>query len=109
MRTSEERVAELHRRMEGMRQAKARRRYRLTCAAACAGGLIVAALSAVGVSRLPVQTNAAFGGAAGSIFACHEALGYIVVSLLAFVLGAMVTVFCVRLRRHMEKKGKRDD
>lgn len=104
MGTSEERVAELHRRMEAMKQAKARRKFRLACAAAYAACLAVTVLAAVGVSRLPVHSGAAPDGMTGSVFAGNEALGYIVVGLLALILGAMVTVFCFRLRRRMENK-----
>ena len=104
MRTSEERVAELHRRMAAMKQAKARRKYRLICAAAYAACLTVTVLAAMGVSRLPVQAGAATNGITGSVFAGNDALGYIVVGLLALILGAMVTVFCFRLRRRMVNK-----
>jgi len=34
-----------------------------------------------------------------SIFSGSDALGYIVIAILAFLLGAAVTVFCFRLRR----------
>ena len=110
MRTSEERVAELHRRMEAMKRAKACRKYVQTCTTACAACLVVTVLLALGVSRLPLSThNGSAGGATASIFAGTQALGYIVVALLAFILGAMVTVLCYRMRRHMEKEEKPND
>lgn len=37
------------------------------------------------------------------------ALGYVAVALVALCLGVVVTLFCFRLKRHMEKEGKRDD
>ena len=108
MRSSEERVKELHRRMDAMKRAKACRRYVLTCAAAIAACLSVTVLLALGVSRLPVQAQSgAVAGMTASVFAGSPALSYIVVALVALILGAMVTVFCFRLRRHMEEK--RDD
>ncbi len=36
-------------------------------------------------------------------------LGYVVVALVALCLGVLVTLFCFRLKRHMEEEGKRDD
>ena len=110
MRTSEERVSELHRRMDLRRRAKARRRYRLACASAVAACLAAVLLVAVAVSRVPVQAPAAVsGGIAASLLADHAALGVVLVALVAFCLGVTVTLLCVRLRRNMEKEEKRDD
>ena len=109
MRTSEERVAEMHRRMDGLKRAKALRRYRLTCAGAGAAALIVTVLLALGVSRLPIQVNDPVSGAVtASAFAGNAALGYIVVALMALCLGVFVTVFCFRLKRRT-KDGDTDD
>ena len=110
MRTSEERVAELHRRMDALKQAKALRRYRLTCAAACAAALIVAVLTALGVSRLPIQASETVSGSVtASIFAGHESVGYVVVALVALCLGVLVTVFCFRMKRRMGETEKHND
>ena len=110
MRTSEERVKALHRRMDAMKRQQARRRYAVTCASAIAACLAVTILLALGVSLVPVQVRGiAVGGATGSVFAGSPALGCIVVALASLVLGALVTVFCFRLRRHMDEKEKRDD
>ena len=110
MRTSEERVAELHRRMGALKQAKAMRRYRLTCAAACAAALILTVLAALDVSRLPVWPDgAASGSVSASIFAGNTALGYVAVALAALCLGALVTVFCFRMKQRMNRTEKHDD
>ena len=108
MRTSEERVRELYRRMEAMEKARGRSRYRLLCAAACAACLAVAVAMALVIASLPVRLpGEIYGSAAASIFADHASQGYVVVALLAFCLGALVTVFCFRVKRHM--KERRDD
>lgn len=110
MLTSEERVAELHRRMKVLRRRQWRRRYRLVSGTACAACLGVGILLALDISRMPVQPLAAMPeGAAANVFASHAALGYIVVMLVAFSLGAMVTVLCSRIKRHMEEEEERDD
>ena len=110
MRTSEERVAELHRRMDALRHARAIRRYRLTCAAAYAACLAITVLLALGISRLPAQPNAtAPGGMMGSMFTQNGTLGYIVVAVLALCLGALVTALCYRMKRRMEDGEKRND
>ena len=114
MRTSEERVRELHRRMDAMEQQKDRRGYLIRCTAMTAACLAVAVVFALMIAHAPIQVpDMETGGAAASIFTGNEVLGYIVVALLAFLLGALVTVFCFRLKRHREKpdaeKSKTDE
>ncbi len=110
MRTSEERVEELHRRMDALKKAKALRKYRLTCAAACTAALVVTVLMALDISRLPIQANDPVSGSvSASVFAGHEAVGYIVVALVALCLGVLVTIFCFRIKRRMSETEKRDD
>ena len=100
MRTSEERIEELHRRMNTVKQAKAARKYRLICAAACAAALVLSVLAALGVSRLPVRViSPVSGGVSASVFAGHTALGYIVTALIGLCLGVLATVVCFRLKR----------
>ena len=79
MRTSEERVQELHKRMSAMKQAKTDRRYALTCAGAGAVCLALLAFLAVRISGLPVQEP-----------------------------GRM-PVFCFRLKKHMNEEDRHDD
>ncbi len=101
MRTSEERINELHRRMDAMNV----RRYRLVTAASFAACLLIVVIMAVVVSRLPLQQSGEnVVGAMASIFAEQAYLGYIVIAILAFCLGSMVTVFCFRIRKQMLEK-----
>ena len=105
MRTSEERAAGPHRRMDAMKRAKARRRYVLACTAAISACLAVTVLLSPAGSRLPARAqNAASGGMTASIFTGTPAPGYFVAAVLAFILGILVTVLCFRLRRHMEDR-----
>lgn len=108
MRTSEERVQELHRRMNAMEKAKSRRRVRLMCTAVCTASLAVTIAMALIVASLPIQsTGMITGSATASIFADHVSLGYVVIALLAFCLGVLVTVFCFRMKNH--RKENQDD
>ena len=110
MRTNEERVEELHRRMAALRQEKARRRYRLTCAGACAAGIAAAVLLALGIGQIPpTSSGTVSGGAAGSFFAGSEALTYIAIAVIAFGLGVLVTLFCLRVKRPMKEEERHDD
>ena len=102
MRSHEERVAETKRRIAKMEREKQRRRNTITMAssvAACLVLLIGASLAMPGIAA-KVRTGGYTGcETAGSIFQSSAALGYIVIGLLAFLLGVCVTVLCFRLRQ----------
>lgn len=109
MRTSEERINELHRRMSVMEEAKRRRGYVIKCAAAYAVCLAVIIVTAIAASGTPVVIgDAEAGTAAASIFARHGQLGYLAVGIMAFCLGALTTILCFRLRKRT-KENKSDD
>ena len=109
MRTSDELVEGLHERMRVRRRIKARRRYRAIGSAALVSCLAATVLVAVLVSQNPAGgVDALIGSASGSIFAGNAALSYVVVALVAFCLGALVTVFCVRLKERAEEEEQDD-
>ena len=106
-RTSEERISELHRRMTAMEKNRNRNRYRIISTAVCAACLAVTVIMAVVIAQLPVQAvSPGIGGASASSFVDHTVLGYIVVALIAFCLGALVTVLSFRMKKHAEEKEK---
>ena len=102
MRSHEERIAETKRRIAKIEQEKRRRRDTITIAsavAACLALLIGASLAMPGIAT-SIQTGDYSGfETAASIFHGGAALGYIVIGLLAFLLGVCVTVLCFRLRQ----------
>ena len=102
MRSHEERVAETKRRIAARQQEKRLRRNTITMAsavAACLALLIGASLAMPGIAA-SIQTGDYSGfETAASIFHGSAALGYIVIGLLAFLLGVCVTVLCFRLRQ----------
>ena len=102
MRSHEERVAEAKRRIAKIERAKRRRRNTITIAssvAACLALLVGASLAMPGIAA-KIQTGDYYGfEMAASIFHGGAALGYIVIGLLAFLLGVCVTVLCFRLRQ----------
>ena len=109
MRSHEERVAETKRRIAQIEREKRRRRNTITMAsavAACLALLIGASLAMPGIAaRIQVNDYAGFETAA-SIFRNSAALGYIVIGLLAFLLGVCVTVLCFRLRQMNREDGQ---
>ena len=102
MRSHEERVAETKRRIAARQREKRLRRNTITMAsavAACLALLIGASLAMPGITT-SIQTGDYSGfETAASIFHGGAALGYIVIGLLAFLLGVCVTVLCFRLRQ----------
>ena len=109
MRSHEERVAETKRRIAKMEREKQRRRNTITMAsavAACLVLLIGASLAMPGIAaRIQIGDYSGFETAA-SIFHGGAALGYIVIGLLAFLLGVCVTVLCFRLRQMSREDGQ---
>ena len=109
MRSHEERVAEAKRRIAKIEREKRRRRNTVTMAsavAACLALLIGASLAMPGIAA-SIQTGDYAGfETAASIFHGGAALGYIVIGLLAFLLGVCVTVLCFRLRQMNREDGQ---
>ena len=101
MRISEERISELHRKMD---RAKRAQWYRRICGMACAGCFAAALTVALWVSSVPGHfSESAPESAAASVFSGQVA-GSLLIVLVAFCLGVVVTVLCFRLRRNMEEE-----
>ena len=109
MRSHEERVVETKRRIAAVERKKRLRRNTVTMAsavAACLVLLIGASLAMPGIAE-SIQTGDYSGfETAASIFHGGAALGYIVIGLLAFLLGVCVTVLCFRLRQMSREDGQ---
>ena len=110
MRSHEERVAETKRRIAKIEREKRRRRNTVTMAsavAACLALLIGASLAMPGIAA-SIRTGDYSGfETAASMYGGGAALGYIVIGLLAFLLGVCVTVLCFLLRQ-MNREDRQD-
>ena len=109
MRSHEERFVETKRRIAQIEREKRRRRNTITMAsavAACLALLIGASLAMPGIAA-SIQTGDYSGfETAASMYGGGAALGYIVIGLLAFLLGVCVTVLCFRLRQMSSEDGQ---
>ena len=109
MRSHEERVTETKRRIAKIEREKRLRRNTITIAsavAACLALLIGASLAMPGIAA-SIQTGNYSGlETAASMYGGGAALGYIVIGLLAFLLGVCVTVLCFRLRQMNREDGQ---
>ena len=102
MRSHEERVAETKRRIAKIEREKRLRRNTITMASAVAACLALLAGVSIAMPGMTaqLQPDSCTGfETAASIFHGGAALGYIVIGLLAFLLGVCVTVLCFRLRQ----------
>ena len=102
MRSHEERVAETKRRIAKIEREKRRRSNTITMVsvvAACLVLLIGASLAMPGIAARAQAGDYAGFETAASMYGGGAALGYIVIGLLAFLLGVCVTVLCFRLRQ----------
>ena len=102
MRSHEERVAETKRRIAKMEREKRLRRNTITAASAVAAclALIVGVSFVMPDIAVKIQTGSYAGfETAASMYGGSAALGYIVIGLLAFLLGVCVTVLCFRIRQ----------
>ena len=109
MRSLEERVVETKRRIAKIEREKRRRRNTITmvsAVAACLVLLIGASLAMPGIAAHIQTGNYSGFETAASIFHNGAALGYIVIGLLAFLLGVCVTVLCFRLRQMNREDGQ---
>ena len=108
MRSHEERVAETKRRIAKIEREKRLRRNTITMAsavAACLALLIGASLAMPGIAASIQTGNYSGFETAASMYGGSDALGYIIVGLLAFLLGVCMTILCFRLRQ-MERDEK---
>ena len=100
MRSHEERVAETKRRIAKIEREKRLRRNKITMAsavAACLVLLIGASLAMPGIAA-SIRTGDYSGFETAASMYGGGALGYIVIGLLAFLLGVCVTILCFRIR-----------
>ena len=98
----EERIAEVKRRIAKKEQQQRLRRRRIisaVCIAACFAVIVGVSFVMPGiVGQITPGTSSGFETAA-TILGGGTALGYMVIGLLAFILGVCVTVLCFRLRQ----------
>ena len=99
---NEERIAEVKRRIgekERQQRLQHRRIVSAFCIAACLAVIVGISFAMPGiVGQIEPGTSSGFETAA-TILGGSTALGYMVIGLLAFVLGACVTILCFRIHQ----------
>ena len=101
MRSNEERVVEVKRRIAEKERQKKLRRSRIAAVSAVAACLVLILVLSLFMPGIAGQLRP--GGYSdyemvASMFDENGALGYIIIGLLAFLLGVCVTILCFRIR-----------
>ena len=112
MRSHEERVTETKRRIAKIEQEKRLRRNTITMAsavAACLALLVGVCLAMPGIAARAQAGDYAGFETAASMYGGGAALGYIVIGLLAFLLGVCVTSLCFRLHQRNREDGQDEE
>lgn len=106
LKSNEQRIEEMHRRALNIekndRQAKAKLYY-ICAAAVTAAAMFFIVVILPGMYRSG-DISGTFSGMYGSVFSEGTALNYIVVGILAFVLGVALTIFCFKLNKWQKEK-----
>lgn len=110
MRTNEERITALHSRALELKRERRNQQLAAFCALSgvvCLGLSIGIAVMVHDISAIRFN-NAASDTMSGSIFSGSDSLVYIVIGILAFLLGVTVTVLCFRMKKWMDEKDRED-
>ena len=106
MRTNEERIRTMHERASKLQFERKEHTARMISSLSVVAGLILVVClacympDAVGPGNgLPVPD-----GMSASIFSGNSALGFIVIGIVAFLLGITVTVFCFYLKKWKDER-----
>lgn len=106
MRSNEERVEAVRRRVAEIERQKRRQKSwiaAVSAVAACLAVIIGLSLFMPGISESLSAGNYANYATAAGIFTSDAAIGYIIIGLLAFVLGVCVTILCFKLKAFQEQ------
>ena len=106
MRTDEERIKAMHERAAALINERSLKKVRITMSVSAAACVLCVVILAAFMPHLMSQGSFSDAGTASmsaSIFADSSIMGYIVIGIVAFLLGVSVTVFCFRLKKWQER------
>lgn len=106
MRTNEERIRAMHERAAELESEKRRRNAGLLSSLSVAAGFIIVICLSFYLHGVNGTINSAVsaGEMSASIFADSSVLGFVVIGIVAFLLGAAVTLFCMYLKNWKDEK-----
>lgn len=111
MRTNEARARLIHRRTAEIKQEHRKKKQQglyAVCMAVCLFLVIGIGAMIPGLMRNTADGGIVHPSGTASLLGSHAALGYIIMGLLAFLLGVCVTVLLYRLHRRCERQKQED-
>ena len=112
MRSHEDRIREVRRRITELERRKRIQRSRIALAVSVAASLILIVVLSAAMpdiaDRFEAGKYTVFQSAASMSYA-SDMTGYVIIGFLAFVLGVIVTILCFRLREYWRDEESQDD
>ncbi len=109
MRTDKELISVIHQRAAEMEKQRKKARIRGACAAAGAVAVILILALFMPSIQESLTVISPAPDMQASLFSDPRESGYIVVGVVAFLLGIAVTVFCFHLKKRLREKEDADD
>lgn len=94
----------VHQRAAEIARQSSRRRLYLIQAVSAAAGIAAVVVTALMIPEAMPETEHVPVAMQASIFSESGSLSYIVVGIIAFLLGISVTLLCIKLRQYTEKQ-----
>ena len=106
MRTYEERIRAMHEMAAKIENERRRRMAGLHSSLSVAAGFIIVIFLSFYLYSVNGVVNSAapVGGMSASIFSDSSVLGFIIIGIVAFLLGIAVTLFCMYLKKWKDEK-----
>ena len=103
MKTTDEQMNEIMRRSESLKAKKAMNDYIIGFSIAIAACLALIVLVGASIANISPETADNSLSQYGSLVISAPYMGYVVIGLLAFILGVLVTLLCRRIREFKQK------
>ncbi|MBR4541297.1 MAG: hypothetical protein IKO54_03965 [Lachnospiraceae bacterium] len=103
MKTTDEQMNEIMRRSESLKAKKSMNDYIIGFSIAIAACLALIVLVGASIANISPETADNSVSQYGSLVISAPYMGYVVIGLLAFILGVLVTLLCRRIREFKQK------
>jgi len=103
MKTTDEQMNEIMRRSESLKAKKSMNDYIIGFSIAIAACLALIVLVGASIAIISPETADNSVSQYGSLVISAPYMGYVVIGLLAFILGVLVTLLCRRIREFKQK------
>ena len=103
LKTTDEQMNEIMRRSESLKAKKSMNDYLIGFSIAIAACLALIVLVGASIANVNPETTDNTVSQYGSLVISAPYMGYVVIGLLAFILGVLVTLLCRRIREFKQK------